>query len=246
MPRPPSTAVDDGGEVVVREDHVAGFLRHLGSRDPHRNADVGAFERRCVIHAVARHRNDVALALQRVDEAHLVLGRDARDDPDAVDLLRELCVVQRRELCAGNRTSLDSEVVADRRGRRRVVAGDHADTDPGLLAAGDRVLRLLARRIHDPDQCKQRQALDLLEELRLRVERRHFDVARRDREYAKPLAGDPVVLGSTRSRPSAARGSTSRRRRGSPSSAPGRTSGAPLTKQRTPSGRSPPCRGTSP
>ena len=87
MPRPPSTAVDDGGEVVVGEDHVAGFLGHLGAGDAHRDADVGALQRRSVVDPVAGHRDDVALALQHVDEAHLVLGRDAGDDADAVHLL---------------------------------------------------------------------------------------------------------------------------------------------------------------
>ena len=53
---------DDRGEVVVGEDHVPGFLRDLGAGDAHRDADVGALERRSVVDAVAGHRDDVALA----------------------------------------------------------------------------------------------------------------------------------------------------------------------------------------
>ena len=97
---------DDGGEVVVGEDHVPGFLRHLGAGDAHRDPDVGALERGSVVDAVAGHRDDVALLLERLDEPHLVLGRDARDDADVLDLRVELRVAQRRELGARERACL--------------------------------------------------------------------------------------------------------------------------------------------
>ena len=50
----------DGGEVVVGEDHVGGFLGDLGTPLPHRDADVCLLQRGRVVDAVARHRDDVA------------------------------------------------------------------------------------------------------------------------------------------------------------------------------------------
>ena len=126
--------LDDRGEVVVGEDHRRGFLRDLGAGDPHRDPDVGPLQRRRVVHAVAGHRDDVALALERVDEPDLVLGRDARDDADAVDLRRRAS----SSLIAANsapviaRPSIPSWL-GDRLGGHRVVARDHAHLDPGRL-----------------------------------------------------------------------------------------------------------------
>ena len=91
----------DGGEVVVGEDHHRGVLRHLGAGDAHGHADVGLLERRRVVHAVAGHRDDVALLLERVDEADLVLGRHPGDHADLGQLGGELLVGERGELGAG-------------------------------------------------------------------------------------------------------------------------------------------------
>ena len=71
---------DDGGEVVVGQDHVGRLLGDVGAGDAHRDADVGRLQRRRVVDAVAGHRDDVAVGLQRVDDAQLVLRRDARVD----------------------------------------------------------------------------------------------------------------------------------------------------------------------
>ena len=73
--------VDDRREVVVGEDHPAGVLRHLGAA-AHRDADVRRLDRRRVVDAVAGHRDDVALLLQRLGEQDLVLRRDPADDAD--------------------------------------------------------------------------------------------------------------------------------------------------------------------
>ena len=91
----PLDGADDGGEVVVGEHHVAGFLGDLGAGDAHGHADVGPAQRRGVVHAVAGHGHDVAPALERLDDPHLVLGRHPGAHADAVDLLGELLVGHR-------------------------------------------------------------------------------------------------------------------------------------------------------
>jgi hypothetical protein len=52
---------DDGGEVVVGQDHLAGFLGHLGTGDAHRNADVGRLHR----HSLDQPDRRAALAASR-------------------------------------------------------------------------------------------------------------------------------------------------------------------------------------
>ena len=55
---------DDGGEVVVQQHQARCLARHVGTALAHRNADIGAFEGRGVVHAVACHSHEVALGLQ--------------------------------------------------------------------------------------------------------------------------------------------------------------------------------------
>ena len=95
--------LDDRREVVVGQDHHRGLLGDLRAGDAHRDADVGLLQGRRVVHAVAGHRDDVALALEDVDEVDLVLRRDAGDDADVVDLASDRRVVHRGELGAGDR-----------------------------------------------------------------------------------------------------------------------------------------------
>ena len=159
------------------------------------------------------------LRFSMLDEAHLVLRRDARDDADPVDLVLELVVAQRRELGARQSAPLDPELGGDRRGGRGVVAGDHAHADPRLLAAGDRVPRLLARRVDDPDEGEQRQPLHLVEQRAVRVERRRVDVARGDGQHAEALASEAVVLGEDALAAALRAARSTRRRRGSAPSA---------------------------
>ena len=124
-----SDGFDDGREVVVGEHHVGGLARDVGAHEPHRHADVGALEGRCVVDAVAGHRDDLAVALERVDDAQLVLGVHARVDADVLDLSGELVVGHLLELDAGHDAVAvqDADLLGDGAGGERVVAGDHRD-----------------------------------------------------------------------------------------------------------------------
>src|SRR4029450_10175293 len=51
--------VDDGGEVVVGQDHDRGFLGDLGAGDAHGHADVGRLEGGGVIHPVPGHGDHI-------------------------------------------------------------------------------------------------------------------------------------------------------------------------------------------
>ena len=85
---PLAHGLDDGREVVVRDDHVGRLARDVGAVPAHRDADVRLAQRGRVVHAVARHRDDVAAALERLDDAQLLLRRDAREDAHRLDAAR--------------------------------------------------------------------------------------------------------------------------------------------------------------
>ena len=186
--------LDDGREVVVGEDHRRGLLRDLGAGDPHRDADVGALQSRSVVHAVAGHRDDVALSLQRLDEAHLVLGRDARDHADLVDGGVELVVGHRLELRAGDRLAGDAELAGDRRRRDGVVAGDHAHLHAGPVRGRNRCLRGRARRVDDPGKGEHGQPVELRQQVVRTVERVRIEVLTAGRHHTKALARQALVL----------------------------------------------------
>ena len=138
---------------------TAACLRDLRAGDAHRDADVGLLEGRRVVHAVAGHGDDMALLAQDVHEVDLVLGGDAGEDADAVDLAHGLVVAQGAEVGAGHGAALDAQLAGDRLGRDGVVAGDHPDLDAGRMGGRDGVLRGRSRRIHDAHDGEQLQAV---------------------------------------------------------------------------------------
>ena len=179
--------LDDGGEVVVGQDHDRGFLGDLGAGDAHGHADVGLLQRRRVVDAVAGHGDDVLLFLEQVDEADLVLGRDARDHADVGQVAQQRLVAHGGELGAGERAAFDAQLASDRRRGDGVVAGDHAHLDAGALAFGDGDTRLGPRRVDDADHRQQREVVDQTEQVAAAVEGLRVEVAAGDHHDA--LAG---------------------------------------------------------
>jgi hypothetical protein len=57
---------------------------------PHRNADRGRAERRGIIYAISGHCDEVPFVLQRLHDADLLLGINARVNADSLDMLFEL------------------------------------------------------------------------------------------------------------------------------------------------------------
>ena len=54
----------DGGEVVVEQDHVGGFLGHISPGDSHGHADIGLAQSGSVVDSVAGHRRDLSCVLE--------------------------------------------------------------------------------------------------------------------------------------------------------------------------------------
>ncbi len=142
--------LDDGGEVVVGQHQGRRFLGHGGAGDAHRHADVGGLQRGCVVDAVAGHRGDMAVGFERLDDLHLVRGRDAGEHVDLVDAPGQLGIRHGVQLGAADHLAGQAQFAADGGGGELVVAGDHLDLDARFLAVRDGAFRLGARRVHQP------------------------------------------------------------------------------------------------
>ena len=81
---------DDGREIIIQQRHVRRLLRHIRANPPHRDPDIRLPQRGRVIHAVARHRDDMPPALQRLHDGQLMLRSDTRVDRRILHPLSQL------------------------------------------------------------------------------------------------------------------------------------------------------------
>ena len=181
---------DDGGEVVIGEDHRGGFLGHLGAGDAHGHADVGPTQGGRVVHPVAGHGHDVAAALQRAHDADLVLGGDPGDDADLVEPAGEVVVVRDPvQVGAGDRVAGDAEVGGDGPGGHRVVTGDHPDSDARVAALGDGLAGLGAGRVDDADERDEHDPVEQVHRVLGALDVVGGEVARPEGEHPHALLG---------------------------------------------------------
>ena len=152
--------LDNRGEVVVGQDHAGRFLGHLGAGHAHRHANVGRLQRRCIVHAVAGHGHNVAVGLQRIDNAQLVRGRHPGIYRGGAHRPGKSRIVQRIHRHARQRRRArrhDAQVGGDAGRRARVVAGDHDDPNTGAARLGDGQRSLFARRVDHADGAHEHQ-----------------------------------------------------------------------------------------
>ena len=69
----------DRPEIIVHQNHVRSLLRHLRTAQTHRYPDIRLLQRRRVVHAVARHRRDLAHLPKQADQLLLVHRLRARE-----------------------------------------------------------------------------------------------------------------------------------------------------------------------
>ena len=67
-------------EIVVDQHQGGSFAGDVRAAAAHRHADVRGAQRRSVVDAVAGHRDDIAIRLEGLHQAQLVLGLRARVD----------------------------------------------------------------------------------------------------------------------------------------------------------------------
>ena len=103
-------------------------------------------------------------------------------------------VGHRVELGARLDTRAQPELVGDRPGGDRVVAGDHAHVDAGGQGAGDGVLRLGAQRVDDADQRHEQQVVHGAHRVADRGGHRvGVEVTHGERQHPQALLGQPLV-----------------------------------------------------
>jgi hypothetical protein len=128
---------------------------------PHGDTDVRAAQGRCVVHAIAGHRDEVAGLLRDLHQLELLRRRHPCEHGHRVERGPQPRPRVALEFLAGQhvpRAVPDVEVAGDGEGGERVVAGDHHDPDAGLPAAPDRLARTRAQRI---DQAEQSQVVEI-------------------------------------------------------------------------------------
>ena len=67
---------DNGGKVVICQDHGCGILRHFCSGDPHGDTNICLFKGRGIINPVSSHCYNVASGLPCIDNADFMLRGD--------------------------------------------------------------------------------------------------------------------------------------------------------------------------
>jgi hypothetical protein len=146
---------DDGGEVIVGEDHVGRLFGDIGPRHPHGDADVGGLHGLRVVDAVSGHGDNLIASLPGVYHLKLVLRGDAGIDGDGRHVSGQLVVIELVEFSAGNHAVVfrsDADLTGDGQRRLRMVAGDHHRLDAGLAALTDGDDCLFARRIDHAEE----------------------------------------------------------------------------------------------
>jgi len=76
--------VEDGGEVVVGQDHVGRLLGDVGAVHAHGDANVGLLERWRIVDPVSRHGDNIAAGLEGPDDFQLVVRVRSRKDGGVV------------------------------------------------------------------------------------------------------------------------------------------------------------------
>ena len=136
-PPPLLHRLNDGGKVVVCEDHLRRSLGHVGAGQPHSAADVRRLEGWGVVDAVPRHGHHPPLLLPGPDDAHLVLRRHPGKDSEFFNVLLQHLLGHEVQLRAGEGQvpwAADVQLPCHRHGRGTVVPGDHHRADARLVA----------------------------------------------------------------------------------------------------------------
>ena len=149
--------IDDAGEIVVEQDHVGRRLGHIGSGNPHGDADVRTLQGWRVVHPVSGDGDDFALVSQRIDHQHLLLGGDpGEQDLRAVEgnlqLRRGQLAHRFAEQHGRLRTADQPDFAGDGEGGMRMVAGHHDHLDASRAAARHGLGHLGPRRVVEADE----------------------------------------------------------------------------------------------
>src|SRR5215207_1460722 len=126
--RQPSGA-HDASQVAFEECHAGALHRDIGA-GAHGDADIRGGERRCIVDAIARHRNYATYGLIALDDRALLFWQDFRLD------------------------FVDSESPRDGFGCGPVVPGEHDDPDTFRLEPRESLRRGVLDRVSDGEDAR--------------------------------------------------------------------------------------------
>mmetsp|Transcript_14088 Transcript_14088/g.38770 ORF Transcript_14088/g.38770 Transcript_14088/m.38770 type:complete len:974 (+) Transcript_14088:288-3209(+) len=152
---------NDGGEVIIGEDHLGSLAGDIGSFLAHGDSHIGGLQSWGVVHTISGHTGDFSLGLEGLDDLDLVLWRGAGENVVLLDGLEHLLLGEGIEFWSGNGIWVlgvdESELVSDCEGGILVISGDHGNTDSGTVGNSDGVNAFWARWVHDSaksDNCE--------------------------------------------------------------------------------------------
>ena len=153
---------DDGGKVVVGEDHVRRTLGHVGARPAHGTADVRRFQGRGIVHPVPCHGHDVPPLLQGLDDTGLVFR--GHPGKDGGMLHRPLQLLPAHPLQLRPRQNLvprtaQVQSTGHGGGGGPVIPGDHHRAHPRHMTPGHGGPGLWPGRVHQAEQPQKGQLL---------------------------------------------------------------------------------------
>ena len=160
-------------------------------RPSHGDADVGRLQRGSIVDAVAGHGHDLARGAQRLHDAQLLFGHDARKDACAPDPRAHGFVAELHELrTADHFAVVEPGCAGDGARGPHVVARDHHDADTGGAALLDGRAHLRPQRVGQAEQ-----AHELEGKVMLALGQLAGPEARaRDAQQAKALGGHRLHL----------------------------------------------------
>ena len=124
-------------QALLQQDDIGGFLGDIHGVI-HRDADIGGAQGGGVVDAVAHEPDDVAFALEGLDDALLVRRREAGEHVGGLDGLGQLRVGHGLDLAAEHDLlGIDADLGADLAGDEVVVAGQDLDGHAVLAQGGD-------------------------------------------------------------------------------------------------------------
>lgn len=152
----------DGSEVVVRQNHVSGFLADIAAVQPHGHTNVRTLQCRRVVHTVAGHYTVLATAMERVKHAKLgSRAASSEHEWQSVHLVQSLFgelvkVLSGHDSRVAGRVrdvrADDADFACDGGGGLEMVTSEHVHSDARSLTLLDGASRLHARRVVQADQ----------------------------------------------------------------------------------------------
>lgn len=154
---------DDGGEVVIGQNHVGSFLGYIAATVSHSNTNVSLLEGRRIIDTVTSHDTEGLAAMERLNHSDLGQGATASKNDgqliQSVDLgVAKSTKVGRRHDgvgLEGNVLVQNTNLVRDGRGGLDVVTSDHVNSHTSSAALGHSSSSFRARGVIETGETKE-------------------------------------------------------------------------------------------